>query len=226
MMPLFDFAHVAVKPAGAVSAKRSRQDFAPRPTREPTVARHLARSNQPRQVSPPPGLSATEHSEAWAATASPAVFADLYRSETVGLLRRLARDTRGALAPRVDLPLHRATVKKILHLALRRKNGGHSIIEAQVAYGPKLFRKPLTDVGDSVQRVSIGVRVDGSITVLPATGWQEISAKSFSARESIPEPWEACFKVASFGDLFVKIWIKPFPSPETPSQSYGRFASR
>ena len=30
----------------------------------------------------------------------------------------------------------------------------------------------------------------------------------------------------SFGHLSVQIWIRPFSSPGTPSQSYGRFASK
>ena len=35
-----------------------------------------------------------------------------------------------------------------------------------------------------------------------------------------------CFPMPSFGHLSVRIWIRPFSSPGTPSQSYGRFASK
>ena len=35
-----------------------------------------------------------------------------------------------------------------------------------------------------------------------------------------------CFPLPSFGHLSVRIWIRPFSSPGTPSQSYGRFASK
>ena len=37
---------------------------------------------------------------------------------------------------------------------------------------------------------------------------------------------QICFHIAPFGHLSVKIWIKLFSRPETPSDSYGRFASR
>lgn len=37
---------------------------------------------------------------------------------------------------------------------------------------------------------------------------------------------QICFPMAPFGHLSVQIWIKLFSSPETPSDSYGRFSSR
>ena len=45
-------------------------------------------------------------------------------------------------------------------------------------------------------------------------------------RYTFPEPWQICCQIASFGHLSSQIWIKPFLSPDTPSQSHGRFASR
>ena len=37
----------------------------------------------------------------------------------------------------------------------------------------------------------------------------------FEPRDTIPKLWQICFQMASFGYFFVKIWIKPFPSPHT-----------
>ena len=45
--------------------------------------------------------------------------------------------------------------------------------------------------------------------------------------ESVQTDVLARFQMASFGHLSVqKIWIRPFSSPETPSESQSRFASR
>ena len=41
----------------------------------------------------------------------------------------------------------------------------------------------------------------------------------FEARDAIPKLRQICFQMASFGQLSVKILIKPFPSPHTPLQT-------
>ena len=44
--------------------------------------------------------------------------------------------------------------------------------------------------------------------------------------ESVQTDVLACFQMGSFGHLSVqKIWIRPYSSPETPSESYGIFVS-
>ena len=44
--------------------------------------------------------------------------------------------------------------------------------------------------------------------------------------ESVQTDVLARFQMASFGLSVQKIWIRPFSSPESPSESYSRFASR
>ena len=48
----------------------------------------------------------------------------------------------------------------------------------------------------------------------------------FEPKYTFPKRWQICFRMALFGHLSVHIWIKSFSSPDTPSQSYGRFASK
>ena len=52
-------------------------------------------------------------------------------------------------------------------------------------------------------------------TVLPRSG-----SAIFEPRYTLPKLLQICFHMASFGHLSVQIWIKPFPNPGTPSQSY------
>ena len=48
----------------------------------------------------------------------------------------------------------------------------------------------------------------------------------FEPRYTFPKPFRICFQIASFGYLSLQTLIKPFSNPATPSQNYGRFASR
>ena len=54
----------------------------------------------------------------------------------------------------------------------------------------------------------------------------DLDQAGLESRYTFPEPWPICFRIASFGHLSCQIWFKPFLSPDTPSQSHGRFASR
>ena len=45
---------------------------------------------------------------------------------------------------------------------------------------------------------------------------------TFEPRHTLQKLWQICFQIASLGHLSVQIRIKPFPSLDTPSQSYPR----
>ena len=47
----------------------------------------------------------------------------------------------------------------------------------------------------------------------------------FEPRYARPKSLQICFQMASFGRLFVQIWIKPLSSPHTHPQNHCRFAS-
>ena len=41
----------------------------------------------------------------------------------------------------------------------------------------------------------------------------------FEPRYTLPKVWQICFQMVSFGHISVQIWIRPFSSPDTFSQS-------
>ena len=51
-----------------------------------------------------------------------------------------------------------------------------------------------------------------------------VSCPTLRFAHTSQKPLQICFKIASFGHLSVRIWIRPFSIPETQSQSYSRFA--
>ena len=54
----------------------------------------------------------------------------------------------------------------------------------------------------------------------------DLNQTIFEPGYTLPKLRLIWFHMASFGHISIQIWIKPRSNPGTPSQSYGRFASK